>query len=453
MNTWLLRFDISPRVVLADREQAVTVKSLDSSYPFFDRVEYLVTVIRTDGWKYVKGKELTAGGRDLFTEYKIHPKDGVITFTHNFTGEGEWEIKINYAEDQKPLVERSVNRWSVGKNRWINGFSFRMYSLKSDLYSKRPYKGDLHVHTIESDGYESPQFVAAQYRKYGYDFIAITDHYYMQSSVDAVNALKDIDSGLKIFAGEEVHPIAAGGIFHVVNFNGKKSVNELYNSNPEKAKAEIENIAKSIDEIDQTDRLELAYFKWIFDKIRDGGGIAIYPHAFWQVGYGYHVRPYISDKIIRGKMCDAYEVFGGMSKRDNREMAEYAAELRADGIDLPMVASSDSHSTRAHGYLHFDDVWTMVFAKDKEDIPSAILNGDTVVVDNFNESDKIAHGKLRLVKYANFLIEQYYEFHDELCSATGQALIRYVLNDKSQKDLVERLDNERKVFDEKFFGK
>ena len=452
MNAGLLKFEITPRVVLSNKEQTVKIKALDKSFPFIDGVEYLITVIRADDWEYLKDKELTAGGRGMFTEYRLCSKNGELIFTHTFTGEGEWEIKINCPEDNRALVEQKVERWSVGRNRWFIGFSFRIYSLDSDLYGKKPFKGDLHVHTFESDGYESPLFVIAQYRKHGYDFMSITDHYYMQSSIDAVNAIKDIDAGIKVFVGEEVHPIKAGGVFHAVNFNGKTSVNQLYDSDPEKAKAEIDQIAKTIDFGDDTDKLELAYFKWIFDKTRECGGIAIYPHAFWHVNYGYNVRPKISDKIIRDKMCDVYEIFGGMSKRDNREMVEYMWELRADGIDLPVVASSDAHSVQRQGCLHFGDTYTLTFADSKEDIPNAILNGLVVAVDNFNPQDKRTHGRLRLVRYANFLIEQYYDIHDELCSAVGQAFTRYVLGDKSQKDLVERLDNERKAFDQKFFG-
>ena len=42
--------------------------------------------------------------------------------------------------------------------------------------------------------------------------------------------------------------------------------------------------------------------------------------------------------------------------------------------------------------------------------------------------------------------------HDELCSATGQAFVSYVLGDSDKKELVEILDGERKKYDADFFG-
>jgi predicted metal-dependent phosphoesterase TrpH len=282
--------------------------------------------------------------------------------------------------------------------------------------------------------------------------MAITDHYFMDRSFELVKNMQEIDSGLKAFPGEEVHPFRAGEVFHVVNFNGKASVNKLYYENRQKADEEIANLAKTMGMAEEADNLELAHFKWIFDKIREVGGIAIYPHAFWQVGYAYNVRPAISNEILRRKLCDAFEIFGGMSKRDNREMAQYAMELKADGINLPFVASSDAHSALKVGNVHFGDVYSIAFAETADELPDTVLKGQVVAVDNFNPDDKTVYGSSRLVRYAYFLLEHYYAMHDELCAATGNALLRYVLGDKEQKELVERLDNERKKYDKLFFG-
>lgn len=44
------------------------------------------------------------------------------------------------------------------------------------------YKGQLHCHTINSDGKQSPAAVVYAYKKAGYDFMAITDHDYVTSN-------------------------------------------------------------------------------------------------------------------------------------------------------------------------------------------------------------------------------------------------------------------------------
>src|SRR5918999_1430143 len=57
-------------------------------------------------------------------------------------------------------------------------------------------KGNLHTHTVQSDGDSTPAEVAAWYRDHGYDFLVITDH----DKITKVDAPK----GLLLIAGEEV---------------------------------------------------------------------------------------------------------------------------------------------------------------------------------------------------------------------------------------------------------
>jgi len=57
-------------------------------------------------------------------------------------------------------------------------------------------RGNLHTHTLESDGDSTPADVAAWYRDHGYDFLVITDH-------DKITKL-DADAALVLIPGEEV---------------------------------------------------------------------------------------------------------------------------------------------------------------------------------------------------------------------------------------------------------
>lgn len=452
MNLNLIKYKISPFVVKTNQTQTIKVKGVDSSSRFFDDVEYTVSVIRTDGYGYKEGFEHFAGGRDLVTELVVKSNDGEIAFDFVYDFEGEWEIKIQPKNVDKHTPERFVKYWPAGKNRMLAGVGFSIYAVNEDLYNLNAYKGDLHVHTFESDGFESPELTVARYRKEGYDFMAITDHYFMKPSFDAIEFYKDFKEGIKLFPGEEVHPQRKGEVFHVVNFNGKTSVNDLYHSDPEKAHREIDEIAKTFDLPSEVDNRELAFFKWIFDKIREGGGIAIYPHAYWHVAIAQNVRKEISHQILKRKLCDAYEIFGGMSVRDNRLMAQLYTDLRAHGVDLPIVASSDSHST-LRGDLHFNDFFTIVFSRDKESVPQSIMGKNTVAVDNVNCNDKVVYGDLRLVRYAYFLLDNYFSVHDQLCDAVGQALTRYALGEKEEKALIEELEKKVLNFEKEFFGR
>src|SRR5687768_935634 len=65
------------------------------------------------------------------------------------------------------------------------------------------FKGNLHTHTLNSDGDSTPDDVVRWYREHGYHFVAITDHNYL-TSVDGLNALHGADDKFLVVKGEEV---------------------------------------------------------------------------------------------------------------------------------------------------------------------------------------------------------------------------------------------------------
>ncbi len=65
------------------------------------------------------------------------------------------------------------------------------------------FKGNLHTHTLNSDGDSTPDDVVRWYREHGYNFVAITDHNYL-TSVDGLNALHGADDKFLVIKGEEV---------------------------------------------------------------------------------------------------------------------------------------------------------------------------------------------------------------------------------------------------------
>jgi predicted metal-dependent phosphoesterase TrpH len=344
--------------------------------------------------------------------------------------------------------------WPHMFNDFFKGFEFSVYSLYDDLYEKRPFKGDLHMHTIGSDGLESTRLTAAQYRKWGFDYISITDHMLMEPSLEAIEEYKEIPTSLKIFPGEEVHQQFPRGSFHMVNFNGKRSVNEILRNEPERAELEMEKIAETIDLNNEEDRKELAWFKWVYDEIKKAGGIAIYPHPFWVIIDALNIRTSTSKEIYKRGYTDVYEILGGTcDKEHNRMQVQMYYDMCSKGVNLPIVAATDSHSAINHGEKQFDQVWTITFSEKSDKIPENILKGYSTAVDNYVVTDKNVYGALRLVNYTWFLIQNYYEMHDELCFSAGQAIVRYVLGDKTQKDLIAALENEIKKFNDSFFGK
>ncbi len=67
----------------------------------------------------------------------------------------------------------------------------------------RWYKGNLHTHTLNSDGDSTPDDVVKWYREHGYQFLVLTDHNYL-TGVDGLNALHGADDKFLVVKGEEV---------------------------------------------------------------------------------------------------------------------------------------------------------------------------------------------------------------------------------------------------------
>ena len=65
------------------------------------------------------------------------------------------------------------------------------------------FKGNLHTHTLNSDGDSTPDDVVRWYREHGYNFVTITDHNYL-TSVDGLNALHGANDKFLVMKGEEL---------------------------------------------------------------------------------------------------------------------------------------------------------------------------------------------------------------------------------------------------------
>src|SRR5688572_32784773 len=96
-------------------------------------------------------------------------------------------------------------------------------SLKSQAPSPQWFKGNLHTHTLNSDGDSTPDDVVRWYREHGYHFVTLTDHNYL-TSVDGLNALHGADEKFLVMAGEEVTDRFGNKPVHVNGFAPKAFV-------------------------------------------------------------------------------------------------------------------------------------------------------------------------------------------------------------------------------------
>lgn len=327
-----------------------------------------------------------------------------------------YTAEVDFAEEQRYSV-----RLRQGEEVFYHGYA---YAVAPDLAALRPYKGDTHLHTNRSDGWDEPFDVACAYRAAGYDFIAVTDHgrYYPWQELAA--ELAPLTRDFYIMPGEEVHP-KGGSYFHIVSLNARHHVTEVFEQRPEEAVAEIQRIMETRDLSGLPDPYAAAMRIFIASEIRKAGGVAVMAHPFWECGdeYNYQTEEYLYH--LRQGDFDALELLAGCDDTGNGNNLQELLwhDLRAEGVRIPVVGCSDAHVARCRcDYDHFSRQFTLVFATGHEDLAQAILDHRSVAVDRQDDKHFRCIGDYRYAKYARFIMAEYYPAHTALCERHAEAL-------------------------------
>jgi len=407
-------YDVYPRVVPADSESVIKIVPLYDHCKLDAGSEYVVKIIPMDTYHAHRDGE-------QYHIKAVKPSNGMLEVRHCFEGEQEHVLVVSVRSDEG---EREIGEFSV-------------YSLKEDLFRRRPYKGDLHIHSSLSDGKESPEYVAAACRRIGLDFMAVTDHQAYQPSIRAREAFKDVDIDLKIFPGEEIH--LPGVEVHIVNFGGSFSISQLVRENEDRYRAEVEAIVNSMNDVPAgVNKLEYAACVWGFEKIRESGGLSIFCHPYWVVGRRYNISPVFTEYMLENHPFDAFELLGigGLQVDSNMLQVAHYNEQRAKGNNIAIVGNTDAHGCERG--VAFGWIYTIIFSEGLElsDIKESIKNYYSVAVEKLPDSPARVFGPLRLVKYALFLLREIFPKHDELCYEEGNLMLGYI---RGEKDAAERL--------------
>ncbi len=411
------KYRVSPLLVREGIAQTVTVTPLGRGLAFEDGTDYQVEVIPMEIYE-----GSFVDDRTQFDCMTVRPQNGVISVTYTFHDEQEWTLRIAPIRDGVP-----------GKAVVVH-----VYSLLPDLYGRNPYRGDLHAHSTGSDGQEDPLVVAANYRKEGYDLFALTDHSNWYPSDEVLHAYGEVPVGIKLYHGEEVH---LNGTIHIVGFGGKWSVTDLYHTDAEAIHAALLQEAQGMETPYGVDALEYCTRKWITEQIRAAGGMVIVPHPYWIHRPGvYNMNTKMLEYVLKTGLYDAFELTGGQEIHENNVQTAFWQQMRAEGMQIPIVGSSDSHGTDYASFFGMSK--TILFAEDLEydTVCGAVKDFYTVAVEeDYGEKPRV-FGPYRLVKYARFLLSDYFPGHDELCVEQGIQMREYALGDASAADALRRLD-------------
>ncbi len=409
-------FDLTPRVVRADAETTIEIAPRFEHCAFRNDTIYEVT--------YSPVEEFSErSGWNWNCPVKVVPVDGRLRISQYFEGEQE---HVLFIEEVLPDQRKRVG-------------DFRVYSLKPDLFARKPYKGDFHMHTCRSDGWETPAYVAGACRRIGLDFVAMTDHRQFAPSLEAQNAFCAVDIDLRLFTGEEVHP--PDNPAHMVNFGGQFSINDRFAD--ASYRSEVQAIEDKLGPLPHgVDRYQYASCCWCFDKIREAEGLGVFCHPYWFTQHRYSPSGALTAYLFETHPFDAFEMIGGFHHweidSNTLQVARYHDE-RALGRTFPIVGASDSHGCERGEF--FGWFYSIVFAPSPEraDIIAGVKDLYSVAIEAIPKETPRAFGPFRLVKYALFLMREILPQHDELCVEEGRLMIEHAAGDASAAEAIGRL--------------
>ena len=331
----------------------------------------------------------------------------------NNLGDGLYSLTYDF-----PFEQRYRLRFKIGQT--VLEETEDLYALKEDLLSLQVYKGDTHLHSNRSDGESSPFEVAVNYRKAGFDFIALTDHHRMWPSVEAKEAVEKLTDQFTVIRAEEVHNENMG-YFHIVNLGGSFSVNTCIEADYDRVDREVVALMETMEFPAEVDPKACAWRKWIADKIHEGGGVAVMAHPFWTCYDEYNVQSADMAYAWRNGQFDVLEVLAGNPMDGDNLTVALWADLRAEGIRIPVVGASDAHECTSDS-AYFNHHFTLAFARDREDLLDAICQERAVAVNRRTDTDFFVFGSFRLVKYARFLLDCYFPGYYRLTQRHGKAM-------------------------------
>ena len=377
---------------------------LEQAYPgaLNCAAEFSIDIRPFSGWRFL---ELRKKGRTVAPEAAAR-FEARIPLTKE---DGRLALDIVFPQEDRYILTVYADGTAVAE--------LEAYALEDDLYARLPYKGDNHLHSYYSDGTDSPEYMAAYCRRLGYDYVVITDHYQYEPSLRAASVLDPFQIDFLVIPGEEIH--SPKNPVHIISLGGTSSVNTWYREEPDAYEAAVLRHLPAIPaEMAAETRYAAAASMAVFEKIREVQGVSVLCHPGWIKTGLLHQEQDITDCLFALRGFDVLElVAGGADEMGTQLQLSYYQDQQR----MPIISSSDAHSTASQGHLSLGN-YTIVFAAvlTAEAVKSAIRDGFCVGV-----SSGRVYGPYRLVLYAYFLMERFFPSHDALCQVQGKEMTGY----------------------------
>jgi len=361
-----------------------------------------------------------------------------ILFTYAMPYKGEFIIKVNFTYKESKTV--------------------CLYCLDEAMIQLRPLKGDLHMHSICSDGKTTPFAMAMASLGAGMDFMSVTDHDHYDGSLQAIKKVTENGIDLLVLAGEEVSvggkkdmSIALGN-GHILSIHANRSI-EDQRKDTETYEAELQAIAEALKEEHIDKHIDPAHYAkniWVINKIKEAEGISILAHPNWVYRDGkYHLHQAFYKEMLRTSQLDGVEVFGEEKIKEHNNMTHLTALQTTNRHKyLAPFANSDAHDSDHE----VGDRFTIIFVKEKSasHIIAAIKEGLTCAVFKREHYEHQFIGKDELAQYVYFLMKEYYPKHNALKSRLAKLYIDQLINgeqfDRKIQIVRERLESHSNSF-------
>ncbi len=194
--------------------------------------------------------------------------------------------------------------------------------MQLDLFGKKRYKVNLHMHTTLSDGCLTPAEAVQRYRNAGYDAVALTDHWFFGHGEESADFTVLSGAEYNVGGGDSL-----AGVYHIVGIGMKREP---------AVKKEM-----SAQEV--------------INAIKEVGGLVVLAHPAWSLNSPEQILP-----LLRVDATEIYNTISGVHMSRRADSSLIVDLLATRGRVYHLLAADDAH--------HYDNdacvSWVMVEAED-----------------------------------------------------------------------------------------